>query len=462
MNRTEIKSNSSWLVKIGESFTRVSEKYMPDPSIFAVMLTLAAFIISIVVTKISPVQSLDNWYKGFWTLLSFAMQMSLVVIVGGVVADTPVIKSIINKIASIPKNGRQAAFVITLITILISFLQFGLSAVMGALLARNTTYSLRKRGIKAEYRLLSACSYIGYMTWCVGLSSSVGLTIATPGHFLEKEIGVIPMSAFIFNPMNIFLAVSFVTVVPLIAYFLHPKDEGVQEIPEYALKALKAADDETVEEEKIENRTFGEFLNNSKVICMIIGLFGMSYVIRYFYLKGINLDLNIINTLFLFGGLLLHGTIAKFVNSFSKSTASAAGIIFQFPLYAGIMGIISYSGLGALIAEAIAGISTPFTFYFWTFIIASILNFFTPSGGGQWAVQGPITIESAKIINGSVLKASLAVAYGNSWTNMAQPFWALAVLGVTGLKAKDIMGYSAALMLSSGFLFAVALLFFPV
>ncbi|RRD41081.1 short-chain fatty acid transporter [Leptotrichia sp. OH3620_COT-345] len=462
MNKAKVKSNSSWLVKIGESFTRVSEKYMPDPSIFAVMLTITAFIISIVVTKVSPIQSLDNWYKGFWTLLSFAMQMSLVVIVGGVVADTPIIKSIINKIASIPKNGRQAAFVITLITILISFLQFGLSAVMGALLARNTTYSLKKRGVEVEYRLLSACSYIGYMTWCVGLSSSVGLTIATPGHFLEKEIGIIPMSVFMFNPMNIFLTISFVVVVPLIAYFLHPKDEGVQEIPEYALEALEAADSKVSEEEKTENKTFGEFLNNSKVVCMIIGLFGMSYVVRYFYLKGINLDLNIINTLFLFGGLLLHGTISKFVNSFSKSTSSAAGIIFQFPLYAGIMGIISYSGLGALIAEAIAKISTPFTFYFWTFIIASVLNFFTPSGGGQWAVQGPITIESAKIINGSVLKASLAVAYGNSWTNMAQPFWALAVLGVTGLKAKDIMGYSAALMLSSGFLFAIALLFFPV
>ncbi|MGT2784122.1 short-chain fatty acid transporter [Streptococcus merionis] len=461
MSQETKQSNASWLVRMGESFTRVSEKYMPDPSIFAILLTLIAFTISILVMKVSPLESLDNWYKGFWTLLQFAMQMSLVVIVGGVVADTPLVKTLINKVAAIPKNGRQAAFTVTLVTILISFFQFGLSAVVGALLARNITHSLQKQRQAVEYRLLSACSYIGYMTWCVGLSSSVGLTLATPGHFLESEVGVIPMSQFMFNPMNIFLTISFLVVVPTLAYFLHPKNEGVQPIPEYALANLKMAED-TTEKKVVKNETVGDILNNSPIISYTIGLFGLIYCIRYFMANGINLDLNIINTLFLFLGLLLHGTVSNFVASFGRSTASAAGIIFQFPLYAGIMGIISYSGLGTVIAEWIAGLSTPFTFYFWTFIIASVLNFFTPSGGGQWAVQGPIAINSAKLMNGSVLKASLAVAYGNSWTNMAQPFWALAVLGITGLKAKDIMGYSAALMIVSGFLFVVALLFFPV
>lgn len=455
------KTQVSWLVRMGESFTRVSEKYMPDPSIFAILLTLIAFAVSVLGMGVTPVQTLDNWYRGLWTLLQFAMQMSLVVIVGGVVADTPLVKKLINKLASVPKNGRQAAFIVTLITIIISYLQFGLSAVVGALLARNMTYSLRQRGQQVEYRLLSACAYIGYMTWCVGLSSSVGLTIATPGHFLEDQIGIIPMTAFMFNPMNIFLGLSFLIVVPALAYFLHPKDTGVQEIPAYALAAIEMAAEGEKQLEKTKNETVGDVLNNSKIIAYLIGLMGLVYVGRYFALNGLNLDLNIINTLFLFVGLILHGTVAKFVESFGRSTSAAAGIIFQFPLYAGIMGIITYSGLGDVLAKGIVNLSTPFTFYFWTFIIASVLNFFTPSGGGQWAVQGPITVQSAQLMKGSVLKASLAVAYGNSWTNMAQPFWALAVLGITGMKAKDIMGYSAALMIASGILFVIALLGFP-
>lgn len=451
----------SWLIRMGESFTRVSEKIMPDPSIFAILLTLVAFAMSVFGMGVGPIQTLDNWYKGLWTLLGFAMQMSLVVIIGGVVADTPLVKRLINRVAAIPKNGRQAAYLVTLITILTSYLQFGLSAVVGALLSRNMAYSLLQRGKKVEYRLLSACSYIGYMTWCVGLSSSVGLTNATPGHFLEKQIGIIPMTAFLFNPVNIFMGVSFVVVVPILAYFLHPKGDQAGDIPEYALRVIEMAGKEEDVTEKEGAATFGEKLNHSKVIAWLISGMGLIYVGRYFMNNGLNLDLNIINTLFLFVGLILHGTVAKFVNSFSRSTESASGIIFQFPLYAGIMGIITYSGLGNVIANAIAGVSTPFTFYFWTFIIAGLLNFFTPSGGGQWAIQGPIAVQSAQLIDGSVLKASLAVAYGDAWTNMAQPFWALAVLGITGMKAKDIMGYSAALMVASGFLTIFALLFLP-
>lgn len=456
-----IVTKDSFLIRMGDSFTRVSQKYMPDPTIFAIVLTIVAFILSVTVTKVNPLQSLENWYRGLWELLTFAMQMALCVITGAVMADAPIIKKGIGVIAKIPQNGRQAAFTVSLVSVLLSFVQFGLSPVVGALLAKNIAISLRKKGISFEYGLLAACSYVGYMTWCCGLSSSVGLTIATPGHFLEAEMGVIPMSRFLFNPMNLFMVASFVIFVPIITYLLHPKGAKVNAIPDYALAVL-TEEEIPVKAEHVSGDSVGEKLNNSRILCGIVGLMGVLYVIWNFMQNGFALDLNIINTIFLFSGLLLHGNISRYVASFGRSTSSASGIIFQFPLYAGIMGIVRFSGLANILAEGIVSISTPFTFYFWTFISASIVNMFVPSGGGQWAVQGPIAVESARLMGADVLKTALAVAHGNSWTNMAQPFWALALLGIMGLKAKDVMGYSSAIMLASGFIFIIAALFLPV
>jgi short-chain fatty acids transporter len=202
-------------------------------------------------------------------------------------------------------------------------------------------------------------------------------------------------------------------------------------------------------------------LNNSKLINLLLGLLGMVYIIYHFATKGFSLDLNIVNTVFLFTGILLHGTVANYVTAVKEATSGVSGIIFQFPLYAGIMGMVRYSGLVDVLASAIVSISTPLTFYFWTFITSSIVNLFVPSGGGQWAVQGPIAMKSAAMINASFIKTALAVAYGNTWTNMFQPFWAIALLGITGLKARDIIGYSTAIMLLSGFIFILGVLFLP-
>ena len=177
--------------------------------------------------------------------------------------------------------------------------------------------------------------------------------------------------------------------------------------------------------------------------------------------KGFALDLNIVNTIFFFGGIYLHGTMANYVKAVKDATGGVSGIIFQFPLYAGIMGIVRYSGLVDVMSQAIVNFSTEYMFYFWTFIMASIVNLFVPSGGGQWVVQGPIAMKSAQLMNASYIKTALAVAYGNTWTNMLQPFWAIALLGITGLKARDVIGYATAVMILSFIVFALPLLFLP-
>lgn len=435
-------------------------KYMPDPSIFAVVLTLIAFVLGIVVARQTPMQMVQNWYKGLWELLAFAMQMCLIIITGSAVAEAPIAKKGIRKLAGIAKSGKQAAWLVTFVSVLASFLHWGLSLIVGALLAKELAKELRIKKIPFEYGLIAAGAYVGQMTWQGMLSSSIGLLIATPGHFLEDQIGVIPISQYMFNPMNIIITIALLVLPPIFAGMLHPKEEHVSPLEKTAIEMIEL-ESESVDEMP-ENPSVGDRLNHSRILAYALALMGVVYIVYHFATKGFDLDINMVNAIFLFAGIIMHGNIANYIRAVKNGIGGVSGIVFQFPLYAGIMGMIKYSGLVDILATGLVSISTPFTFPLWTFISASIVNLFVPSGGGQWAVQGPIAVQSAMMMNADIIKTALAVGYGNTWTNMFQPFWAIALLGVTGLKAKDIMGYTTAIMLMSGLIFILGVLFLPV
>lgn len=450
---TSSKPAGNPITRMGNSLLRWSLKYMPDASIFAVVLTFIAFLLGIFIAKQSPMQMVQNWYKGFWELLSFSMQMALIVVTGSCVANAPLVKRGINKLASIPKTSRQAVYVVTLVSILVSFVHWGLSLVVGALLAKELARNLRIKKVPFEYGLIAAGAYVGQMTWHGMLSASIGLSIATPGHALEDMIGVIPMSQYMLNPMNIVVTIALMILPPLFACLLQPKSvEDFQPLDDEAIRAIEKED--IVLTSKPANASVGDTLNYNPFIAWALGIMGFVYIFWAFATKGIEaLDINLLNAIFLFGGILLYGNIANYVRAVKEAVGGVSGIIFQFPLYAGVLGMVKYSGLVTILANGIVAISTGVTFYFWTFLSAALVNLFVPSGGGQWAVQGPIAIESAKIMGADMVKTCLMIAYGNTWTNMAQPFWAIALLGITGLKAKDIMGYTIAIMLLSGIIF---------
>lgn len=452
---TTTVSKGSFITRMGNSCLRFSLKYMPDASIFAVVLTIIALILGITLAKQTPVQMIGHWGKGFWELLAFAMQMALIVVTGSAIANSPIVKKGIRRLASIPKSSKHAVWMVTFVSVLVSYLHWGLSLIVGALLAKEIAKQLRIKKIPFEYGLIAAGGYVGQMTWHGMLSASIGLSIATPGHILESEMGIIPMSDYMINPMNIFVTIALLILPPLAASMMHPKDKDVMPLEEDALRAIET-EDVTIRK-RPENPSVGDILNYSPIIAAAIGLLGLFQVVRSFAANGFSaLDINMVNFIFLFVGILLYGNIANYVRAVGAAVSSTAGIIFQFPFYAGIMGMIKYSGLVAILANGIVAISTETTFYLWTFLSASVVNLFVPSGGGQWTVQGPVAIASAQMMNANMVKTCLMVAYGNTWTNMFQPFWAIALLGITGLKAKDIMGYSTAIMLCSGIIFIVA------
>lgn len=446
--------------RMGNYLTKLSLKYIPDPSIFAVILTFIAFLLGMFVARNTAMQMVVNWYQGFWSLLTFSMQMALMVITASAIANAPLAKRWIKGLAAIPKNSAQAVLMVTFVSTASAMIHWGLSLILASLLAKEVARNLNFRNIPFEYGLIGAGAYVGQMVWHGGPSASIGLLIATPGHFLEEQIGVIPMSEYMFNPMNIVLCIALVVLPPIFAMMLHPKEEEIKPVEDDTLAVLNA--DEIIHHELPANPTIGDKMNHSRVINMLLGLLGTIYIVYHFATKGFDLNLDIVNSIFLFAGIFLHGTIANYVRAVKNAASGVSGIIFQFPLYAGIMGMIRYSGLVDIFAQGIVSISTPFTFPLWTFLSSSLVNLFVPSGGGQWAVQGPIAMKSAAMMGSSYVKTALCVAYGNTWTNMFQPFWAIALLGITGLKARDIIGYSISIMLLSGILFVASVLFLPV
>ncbi|GAA0315142.1 short-chain fatty acid transporter [Bacillus carboniphilus] len=428
---------------------RIMQRYLPDPLLFVFILTFVVFLLGLAVTSSSPAQMVTYWGDGFWGLLTFAMQMVLVLVTGHVLASSPFFKTLLGKLATLAKSPGSAIVIVTIVSMIASWINWGFGLVIGALFAKE----LAKRVKNVDYRLLIASAYSGFIIWHGGLAGSVPLTIATPGHFSEDLIGIIPTSDTIFAPFNLIIIGALFIVLPILNRFMMPKkEETVTVDPQVLEDTLSAA---TVEQTK--KLTPAEWLENSPIVSVLVFVLGLFFIFFYFGDSG-TLNLNIVNFLFLFLGILLHWRPKNFLQAVANAVKGAGGIIIQFPFYAGIMGMMTASGLAVWFSEQLVSISNDTTFHFFTFLSAGIVNFFVPSGGGQWSVQAPVILEAAQSMDVSIAKASMAVAWGDAWTNLIQPFWALPALAIAGLKAKDIMGFCVIVLVVSGVVISLGLL----
>ncbi len=434
------------------------QKYLPDPFIFAVLLTFFVLILGVVLTGQSPLAMTIHWSKGLWTLLAFSMQMALVLVTGHALANAPSFKKGLKSLSKIPKSPSQAIILVTLISTIACWINWGFGLVIGAIFAKE----LAKEVKGVDYRLLIASAYSGFLVWHAGLSGSIPLVVATGGpEVANASAGVItspiPTSATLFSGFNLIILGILLVTLPLINKAMHPdKDHTVTIDPKLLVE-------EPVVIIAKENMTPADKLENSSIISILLVIMGFSYII-YYFVKGGSLDLNIVNAIFLFLGIALHGTPIKFVNAITNAAKGTAGIILQFPFYAGIMGMMvgtSASGisLAGVMSTSFVSISNQHTFPLFTFLSAGLVNFFVPSGGGQWAVQAPIMMPAGAALGVPAAKTVMAISWGDAWTNMIQPFWALPALGIAGLGAKDVMGFCIIDLLYSGFVIGLCLMF---
>ncbi|MFG0283981.1 MAG: short-chain fatty acid transporter [Phycisphaerales bacterium JB039] len=457
--------------RLGLALSEFFRKTAPDPFALAVILTIVAGALAFSLGDFpnqpegigAGAYLLDAWRAGdgLWRFLAFSMQMCLILVTGHALAASRPMKRLIDSLSSLPRSGAAGAAMVGLVAAVLGLVNWGLGLIAGALLAREVGRALHRRGVRAHYPLLVAAGYMGMLVWHGGLSGSAPLSVTTPdgaSKVLPDEAMLalgdagISLDQTLLSPLNIVVCAGLLLLVPLALWLLAPRaGDPVREIAEFDC----AGDERAAPPPPV---TVPELLDRTPPLAWLLAIGLLAAFARYGQVDGFtSVGLNEVNVAMLALGLLFHGSLASYAGAVEEGARGCAGIIIQFPLYAGIMAMLSASGLIQRFAEALAaGGQTGVPLL--TFLSAAVVNIFVPSGGGQWGIQGPIALEAGHVVGVAPGKMVMAVAYGDQLTNMLQPFWALPLLAITGAKARDIVGYTAVVMLAAGAWMALCLL----
>ena len=428
----------------------VVERFIPSALVFAVLLTFVVAALALVLTDAGPTAVLTGWGDGLSGLLAFMTQMALVLLLGHMLANTRLVRRGLARVASLPRGPVQAYVFVAVLASALSLVQWGLGLVAGGLLAREVAAQMRAKGVRVHFPLLVAAGFSGFVVWHMGYTGSGPLTAATADSFVAEQLGrTIPVSETTFAPWNLIAAVVTVIVVAGALALVAPR--GTDRVVELEVDAREA---EVAVERPV---TPADRLDASRALTTLTGLGLVAYLVVYFA-DGGTPTLDIVNWTFLALVLLLVRSPFEVAALVKNAAANVGEILLQFPLYAGILGIMTATGLIQIFSDAIVSVSTSQTFGLLAFLAAGVVNFFVPSGGGQFAVQAPILLDAATQLGVDPAVAIMAVAYGDQWTNMIQPFWALPLLAIAGLKVRDILGYTTVTLLASGTVFAATLL----
>lgn len=446
---TPARRKSSGLIGTINNFL---EQWIPSAMTFAMALTVVVAVMALFLTPSAPKEIVKYWGDGLSGILAFMTQMSLILLLGHILANTGPIRKVLISLARVPSRPATAYMFVFVISAVLCFFVWGLGLIAGAVLAREVAVQARERGIKLHFPLLVAAGYSGFIVWHMGYSGSGPLTAATPNSFLAGALGgqVLPVSQTIFAWWNLAAVVLVIVVCAALFWLVGPKNEAdIYELP----ADVGSEEQEVVDYEVV---TPGDRMDASRILVFIFGLALLAYLVVHFS-NGGSITLDIVNWSLLTLVLLFSKNVIELIHLTKNAASNVGEILLQFPLYAGILGIMQKTGLIALFSDAFVSIANQQTFGILAFISAGIVNFFVPSGGGQFAVQGPIMLDAAQQLGVDPAVAIMAVAYGDQWTNMLQPFWALPVLAIAGLKMRDILGYTTVTLVGSGVVMMAAL-----
>ena len=445
------------ITKIGQKFADGFVKYMPSAFVFALILTLVTALSAFFFTPSTPLEIISGWFDGFWSLLAFGMQIALIIVTAYSIAQSTPVEKGIDYIAGYLRTPKQVYFWVVLMGALLSLISFGMIVVV-AILGR--ALAERVKGI--NYPFLIACVYFSMNGWVAGASSSISLLLNTPDNFLIAEgilSDVIPTSLTLGSLLNVAMILLFLFLGPILFLFLAPEHTQGKELSQLMEHDEFSKEKSIMEESRsyqLPFKALSDLLNNAFWPQLTIVLLGGTYIVHHFITNGFDLNFNIMIFIFMMLGLLLHKTPLRYSISMQRASQNISGILFQFPFYAGIMGIMLSTGLGNLIGNQLSAIATLETYPFFAYIAGGMVNFAIPSAGGEFAVIGPGIIQvvqslgmEAGLANDQITKmiarASMSVAYGESLSNLLQPFYLLVVFPVMGigvrLQARDIIGY---------------------
>ena len=438
---------------LARPFVIFVERYYPDPFVFVVLLSVLTFLLSMVLADATPAGALAAWGDGLPSLLAFTAQICITLLTAHALAHTDRVQVLLKRIGNIPDSAAGAYALVAFSAGIGSLIAWSLGLIAGATVAREVARQAVARGIRIHYPLLVASAYAGFVIWHMGYSSSAGLFVATPGHLLESEIGIIPITETVFTLHNGLLAFITLAIIAVVCPLMRPKEQDIIEIHPVLLEDHVEEPDTT-----LGHGTFAQYLDSMRGLTLILGTGLFAYIGYSFYAKGFHLNLNLVNWSFLGAGLLLARSPSHYVKLINNASSTIGPVLIQYPFYAGILGMMQGTGLAGIISDWFTSIATPETLSFFAFLCAGLVNMFIPSGGGQWAVQGPIFIEAGQNLGVDPSIIVLAISYGDQWTNMIQPFWTIPLLAIAGLHMRQIMGYTFVIFLLTLFLFGGGLL----
>ena len=433
------RNTESGLARFGLGLANWSERWFPDPLVFALLGIVLVFLIGLCLHESASKLAVQG-VKNFWTLVPFTMQMVMIIIGGYVVATTPLVNRLIVALARVPKTGRGAIALIALFSMLTSLISWGLSLIFSGLLAREM--ARRVKGM--DYRAAGAAAYLGLgATWALGLSSSAAMLMATKSSIppaLFAVSGLIPLRQTLFLWQSMTMAAVLVVVSVVIAYLSAPSPENARTAEQFGItddaRPLTA-----------EKRTKpGEWLEYSPLLTIFVGALMVWYLIDFFRSSPQGalaaLDLNTYNLIFITVGLLLHWKPRNFVRSVADAVPATGGVLIQFPFYAVIFGMIVGTGISTWLAALFARVTTHGTYPLLVALYSAILGTFVPSGGSKWIIEAPYVLQAANLHQVHLGWVVQIYNAAEALPNLINPFWMLPLLGILKLKARDLVGYT--------------------
>jgi len=465
--------------RLGLAISRVFHRTCPDPFVIAILLTAITAVIALTCGMFPDDKQslsdrarvlLDSWRvdSGIWKLLAFGMQMCLILVTGHALASTKPVRRMIEALSSRPRSGASAAAMVCVVACLAGLINWGLGLVVGALLAREVGLSLTRRGIPVHYPLLASAGYMGLLVFHGGLSASAPLS-ATTADAAKKVLSDpaalaiigdgITLDRTLLSPLNLFVTGGLVVLLPVLFWLLTPKhaDEMVAMDATSIEPVVGGGNATSIDDSSIPDR-----LDRSPIVAWLLALPLLAAFVVYVRINNglLNLQINEVNALMFGLGLMLHGSPRSYMKAIEDGARDCAGIIIQFPIYAGIMAMMTSAGLVKALTDWFVAMGTQQTLPAFSFIAATLVGLFVPSGGAQWGLQGPIALQSGQALGVDPGVMLMSVAYGDQLANMLQPFWALPLLSITGARARDIVGYTAIAMLLAFVWMLIGLLLF--
>ncbi|MBK5294014.1 MAG: short-chain fatty acid transporter [Acidobacteriia bacterium] len=438
-----------------ENFAKAMGQVVPDAITASVMLMV--FLAGVALALGDSVSAtMDAYYKGLWMLLPFTMQMTLIIVLSAVLGSTPLFRTAVIALSQLPQTANQVVLLGILVTAAAAYLYWGLGIAMSPIIAVYFAHEAERKGLKLDFLYFLAVIWAANSVWQFGLSASAPLLAATPGHFLEKEIGVLALKTTIWSPAAIVHEIVFLIAIMVAGCLLMPKhSRPVSEFPGTSVLLEK------IEPDKPGPHTWSERVERNGFWALVLCAMLAGWLYFHFFEKGNSLDINALNTILLLGCLLLHGNMHAFAKSVQKAVVTGWAVIVLYHLYAGVAGLVQFTSTGPKLAGLIASVATPLTFPVLTAAVSWVFAMFIPSSGGQWAVQGFVTAKAAESVGVSVQRGMLALSIGDQMGNLTSPFWYVVVAGITNVDFRGFFGYGLIFALIWFLIGSIAFTFLP-